>query len=118
MKGGVKIQNQRRQSQQKLTRGCFPVLGAADPEITFEQKQGWLRQPAKPYPAAAVGHVTVTHMLGLPNVFLHDDIDQCFFAFNYQRSVVRHTWRCATQIPRKEGSVLSSREVDRNTASS
>lgn len=53
LRGGVGFQNQRRQRQQKLMRGHFQVPGAANPEIISEQKQGWLTQPAKPFPAAA-----------------------------------------------------------------
>lgn len=36
--GRVKIQSHGRQSQQKMKRGRFQVLGAVDPKIIFEQK--------------------------------------------------------------------------------
>lgn len=53
------------------------MLGAVDPEIMFEQKKGWRKQLAKPFPTAAAGHSTATQVLNLPYVFLCNEIDEC-----------------------------------------
>lgn len=66
------------------------MLGAVDPKIIFEQKQGWLRQPTKPFPA-------VTVRLSTSSAY-----QTCFstmrwivlLAFSDHKSVVRWTQMC------------------------